>query len=106
MAGEAAHLPSRIFTQQSVQKEGNKNMPKMRAKMKVVTIESSEYGDLLKMEAVCKKEPYGEDGLDEDNTFARYTPIGQVTLTINNPALIGQFKPGQKFYIDFTEAPE
>lgn len=44
--------------------------------------------------------------LDEDNSFARWTPCGNVSLTINNPALFGKFSDGQKFYADFTEAAE
>ncbi len=78
-------------------------MPKMRAKMKVETVESNEYQDRLIMTAVCKEGLYGEDGSDEDNTFAKFTPSGRIDLTVNNPELVGQFKPGQKFYVDFTE---
>lgn len=46
----------------------------------------------------------GAEGESEDNTYARYTPSGSLSLTINNRALFGQFAVGQKFYADFTEA--
>lgn len=46
---------------------------------------------------------YPEDGADEDNTFARFTPAAHLTMTITNPALVGTFKVGDKFYVDFTK---
>ena len=59
----------------------------------------------IKLSAVCSK-GFGPEGESEDNTYARFTPSGEVRLTISNPALHGKFKPGQKFYLDFTEASE
>ncbi|WP_204367562.1 hypothetical protein [Janthinobacterium sp. HH01] len=44
------------------------------------------------------------DGSDEDNSFARWTPSAELTMTINNPDLLGKFKVGDKFYVDFTPA--
>lgn len=44
------------------------------------------------------------DGVSEDNTFSKYTPSADFRMSVTNPALIGQFKPGQKFYFDTTEA--
>lgn len=79
----------------------------MRAKMKVSAVNRTEYGEELKMSPVCRSEGYGEDGLDEDNTYAKFTPSGEMTLLITNPALFGEFNPGDKYYLDFTkvEAP-
>lgn len=79
-------------------------MPNMRAKM---VIEHVEYGgkggsDLLTFRAV-HKDDYDESGLDENNTFAVFTPAVDLQMHINNPALVGQFKAGQTFYVDFTE---
>ena len=82
----------------------------MRAKLQVQSVTS--YGDpptyeTLSMSAVTSStKPYGPQGENEDNTFARYTPMASFSATINNPALLGKFKQGQKFYLDFTEAPE
>lgn len=78
--------------------------PTMRAKLKLTSVTLSETSDQLKFSAVCKAGPYPEDGLDEDNTFAKFTPAAELTMTVNNPALLGKFRPGQKFYVDFTEA--
>jgi len=76
----------------------------MRAKMKVSSVEATEYGEVIKAAPVCGDTPFGTNGESEDNTFARFTPSGSLLLTINNPDLLGKIKPGQKFYVDFTLA--
>jgi hypothetical protein len=48
--------------------------------------------------------PYPPDGSDEDNTYAHYSPQANFSITIANPALIGKFAYGDKFYVDFTKA--
>lgn len=58
--------------------------------------------ETLTFGAVCAN-GYDNDGLDEDNTFAQFTPSAQLTMLIANPALLGEFKIGQTFYVDFTE---
>lgn len=59
----------------------------------------------ISMAPVCAK-PFGPNGESEDNTYARYTPSGALNLTITNPDLVGTFKQGQTFYVDFSEATE
>jgi len=82
-------------------------MPAMRAKMRITKVEQFEGGnEKLEMTAVSKSTAYPADGSDEDNTYAKFSPSGSLTLTISNPALAGKFRPGQKFYLDFTEATE
>jgi len=61
-------------------------------------------GETLSMSPVCKTGGYDETGNDEDNTFAKWSPSGSLTLFVVNPALWDQFKVGQKLYTDFTEA--
>lgn len=80
-------------------------MTNMRAKVKCTSVNVFETCDQVKFIPVCKSEPYGTDGLDEDNTFAKFSPAGNFELTIANPALFGKFRPGQTFYVDFTPAP-
>lgn len=46
---------------------------------------------------------YPTDGSDEDNTYAKFSPAGELTLTIANPALLGKIEPGTKFYLDFIK---
>jgi hypothetical protein len=75
----------------------------MRAKLKISTVTRTEHGqEILKFHAVAAKS-YPADGSDEDNTFAKYSPCAQLEITIANPALIGQFNPGETFYVDFTK---
>lgn len=78
-------------------------MTTMRAKMHLQSVEQFETCEKLHFRAVCAKS-YGADGLDEDNTYAKFSPQADLTITITNPALVGQFKAGEKYYVDFTPA--
>ena len=73
----------------------------MRAKFVISSVERNgtpEYPlETLKMLAVT-------NGSVEDNTFSKFTPSASLSLTVNNPDLIGHFNPGEKFYVDFTPA--
>lgn len=77
---------------------------KMRAKMKLATVNRTESGEILKFNAVCKDGGYPADGSDEDNTYAKFSPSASVEIHVANPALFGQFNPGEKYYVDFTPA--
>jgi hypothetical protein len=81
-------------------------MTAMRAKMVLYSVTPGGWTDnpveILRFGAVCGS--FDENGLSEDNTFAKYSPSATVDITIANPALIGKFKPGEKYYIDFTLA--
>ncbi len=75
----------------------------MRAKMKVTNVvKQGEACEELSFSAVSKSDGYPEDGSDENNTFARWTPTAELTMSITNPDLIGKFTEGQEFYVDFT----
>lgn len=78
--------------------------PTMRAKFKVTNVEA--IGDSFQnvtLQAVTDA-PFDANGNSEDNSFARWTPSGQITMSITNPVLIGKISPDQKFYVDFTPA--
>ena len=76
----------------------------MRAKMRVSNVVLvSETQENLSLTAVAKSESYPEDGSDENNTYAKFTPSGSVELTIQNPALLGKFTVGDEYYLDFTK---
>ena len=83
-------------------------MTTMRAKLKVTSVTKGPEGfdphERLTFAAVCKDGSYTSDGSDEDNTFSKFTPQADLSMVIQNPALIGQFEVGQKFYVDFTPA--
>lgn len=82
-------------------------MPVMRAKMLVETAELQKfegYEDQLRvsMRAVYK-DGYDETGLDENNTYAKFTPVADLDMIIQNPALVNKIQEGQVFYVDFSE---
>lgn len=76
----------------------------MRAKMVVNKVERFAGSDRITCVAVGRTGAYPEDGSDEDNTYAKFSPAGELSLTIANPVLLGKIEPGQKFYLDFTKA--
>jgi hypothetical protein len=76
----------------------------MRAKMRVTKVERFDGSDRITMTAVARSGSYPADGSDEDNTYAKFSPSGDLTLSIANPALINVIHPGKKFYLDFTLA--
>ena len=76
----------------------------MRAKMGVSSIHIFRDSENLTLVGVSKKGEYPEDGSDENNTYAKFTPSARLEITIANSALIGKFKVGDTFYVDFTPA--
>lgn len=86
-------------------------MTKMRAKVRVSGVFPFSAGpdgkitqERLMLSGVAKSSAYPADGSDEDNTFAKFSPSVSMDFMIANPALFGQFKPGDTFYVDFTPA--
>lgn len=75
----------------------------MRAKMIVTQVTRQEHQDDLRFTAVAAGD-YSEDGSDENNTFARYTPCADLEMTIANPDLLGSIELGQEYYLDFSLA--
>ena len=81
-------------------------MQTMIAKFSVTNvIKHSDQCEELQFAAVTSK-PFDANGASEDNDFARWSPSGSLSITVTNPNLIGKFKPGKKFYLNFTEAAE
>lgn len=76
----------------------------MRAKLKIESIQRTEHGEELKLRAVGRSDDYPEDGSDENNTYAKWTPTADLTIQVNNPDLFGKFDPGDCYYLDFTKA--
>lgn len=79
-------------------------MTTMRAKFVVTAVETHGDTETVKFSAVAKNGAYPEDGSDENNTFAKWTPSATCDITITNPALRGKFTAGQHYYADFTPA--
>jgi hypothetical protein len=60
--------------------------------------------ETLYFRAVSRSDRYPEDGSDENNTYARFSPMGELQLTVANPNLLGKFAHGEEYYLDFTKA--
>jgi hypothetical protein len=45
-------------------------------------------------------------GSEENKTFYKWTPSGEITLMTINEAAFAGFQLGKQYYVDFTEAPE
>jgi hypothetical protein len=43
---------------------------------------------------------YGDGKVNE--SWSKYTPSGQLQMSITNPAAIDKFEKGKAYYIDFT----
>lgn len=81
----------------------------MRAKFKVTGVTPSEYdgkkqNEVVKFIAVGPSGSYPDDGSDENNSYAKWSPSAELSITIANPNLWNQFRVGQEFYADFTLA--
>lgn len=76
----------------------------MRAKVKCNSVEPSGDGEVLRFSCVSKSDgPYPADGSDENNSFARWSPDGDIRINVQNPALKGKIAVGDQFYVDFTK---
>lgn len=73
-------------------------MSKMRAKLTIESVEK--YG--ADSEVIRFRAKYDPQNSPEDNSYSKYTPCADATFTITNPALVGTFKAGETFYVDFT----
>lgn len=63
-------------------------------------IVGQKYNEQVRLDAV-----YGKDG-SSNASWAKATPSGSVTLTIDNPAAWGHFKEGGFYFVDFFETTE
>lgn len=45
-----------------------------------------------------------DDGTPENARYAKATPVGRLTITVDNPAVV--FEPGKDYYLDFTPVDE
>lgn len=41
-----------------------------------------------------------DESVPEDQRYAKYTPSGKLTITVDNPAI--DWKPGHYYYLDIT----
>jgi hypothetical protein len=70
----------------------------VRAKFRVVCVTDFGFTKQVKFTAVS------DNGIPENQRFHKYTPQGQIEMTIDNLPAADQFTPNKEFYIDFTPA--
>jgi len=82
----------------------------MRAKMVCTRVEDTLDGETKVAEqqifnAVCSDDAgdFDENGYNENNSFALFTPSGVINLDVRNPDLFGKIAPGDEFYVDFVQ---
>lgn len=73
----------------------------MRAKLVISHVEENGDNENITFRAVCKDD-YDSTGMDENNTYAMYSPSFYAKLFLANPNLVGRYKEGDTFYVDFT----
>ncbi len=85
----------------------------MRAKMTLTRVhthrvdgksDGAVYQEDLEFRAVPRSDGYGNDGSDENNTYAKFTPNAFLGMSVSNPALFGKFKVGEMYYLNFSRA--
>jgi len=47
---------------------------------------------------------YSDDPSSENKVFTKYTPSGELKMSITVPETAAFFEPGQEYYLDFTKA--
>lgn len=68
----------------------------MRAKFLVDSVTNhADGGNTVKMRPVCGNS-------EENKSFWKYTPSGNLEMYINAPNAASFFQPGAEYYIDFT----
>lgn len=81
----------------------------MRAKLVVESVRKSGPDESLFTNITFRAvsaNAYPDDGSDENNTFAKFTPAADLRMSITNPALVDAFEIGDEFVVDFTPTQE
>lgn len=71
-------------------------MTSVRAKFRCTSVETFQAGAARTFRFAAE---YDAD-LPEDQRYARYTPSGELRITVDNPNV--DFEPGKSYYLDFT----
>lgn len=75
----------------------------VRAKMKCFTVTPLASGDPNERMAQIHLLPVYSDS-EENKTWSKYTPNGEIRLYVTNPVAIEQFEAGKEYFVDFTPA--
>lgn len=72
-------------------------MTKVRAKMRCTEVNHSETGHSVAFRPVTGGSP-------ENERFYKYTPGGEITLSVVSQDIAANFMVGKDYYVDFTAA--
>jgi hypothetical protein len=42
---------------------------------------------------------------DDNKSWSQWTPFGQISMNVTNPAALAHFVPGQEYFVTFNAAP-
>ena len=77
----------------------------VRAKFFVEDIRHSDVPGTEQYASITMRPVFGSYGDGKVNeSWSKYTPSGQLQITITNPAAIDAFEKGKAYYLDFTPA--
>jgi hypothetical protein len=75
---------------------------KIMAKFSCESVTTFSFGQ---RQAVLRAVTGKKGEMDENASFNKATPSGELKITIDNPAAVDFFQPGKEYYLDFEEAP-
>ena len=97
-------LASRIDAFVVEEPEPEQPAPTMVAKFRVVSVTTPHAGTEHLCFSAVTEAPFDKEGFSDDNSFAKWSPTGELEMTVTNPALFGKIKQGEKYYLHFTKA--
>lgn len=74
-------------------------MADIRAKFRATAAEQQGENEMVTLNAV-----YDADPASPNHEWSKYTPWGELKMSITNPSAQGKLKPGKEYFIDITEA--
>lgn len=74
-------------------------MTTVRAKFRCTSVENFAPAGTEGLRVIRFAAQY-DDSIPEDQRYAKYTPSGELRLTVDNPNVT--FEPGKHYYLDFT----
>jgi len=68
-------------------------------RLQSITYQAGTTGKALRFTAVSDSK---DTSIPEDKAFTKYTPSGELTVTIDNPAVEPMLKVGEYYYLDLS----
>lgn len=73
----------------------------LRAKFRVNAVEKQGENELVTLNAVASALPN-----DPNHEWSKYTPSGELRMTLSNPDAQGKLEQGKSYFLDLTPAEE